>query len=227
MWFSLISLHAKNNSGEPFRLNYRSGSGFVDISSTDDGSWSCWRTHSCEPESYESDDDWEPYNQLIRKNFYLVNKKNDCAVAFVDGVPEFVRKPGNPIKFKVFHDLSVPCGSGKIDSHHLENIGTSLQQNESTFNKRNSGRSGKFPCIDIAFDNKKISLTIVHELSDSSDVFPLLRASIDSSQLIVQVLSRKIRVISTSKAAIYHFDSQGNFWCVFKLHIDIYFHLSN
>ncbi|PON54074.1 Vacuolar protein sorting-associated protein [Parasponia andersonii] len=210
LWFSLLSLHAKNDSGEPFRLNYRPGSGFVDISSTDNGGCMLWRILSREPENYESDIDWEPYNQLVKRTFYLVNKKNDCAVAFVDGVPEFVRKPGNPFKFKVFHDLSVAYDVGKIDSRSLEDSRTSLQDQASKLNERTSGHNKKLPCIDIMFD--KISLTIVHELSETSDMFPLLRASIDNTQLIVQVTYTKTRVISTLKAAIYHFDSQRNSW---------------
>lgn len=206
----MISLHAKNDLGEPFRLNYRPGSGFVDISSTDDGGSASWRIFSCEPESYDSDIDWEPYNQLVKKNFYVVNKKNDCAVAFVDGFPEFVRKPGNPFKFKVFDDLFVARDVGNPDSRPLEDSITSEQNNTSMFEGRTSGQRGKLPCIDIIFD--KISLTIVHELSDTSDMFPLLRSSLDNAQLIVQVLSAKTRVISTSRAAIEHFDSQRNSW---------------
>lgn len=210
MWFSLLSLHAKNDLGEPFRLNYCPGSGFVDISSTDDSGCALWRILSCEPENYESDIDWEPYNQLIKRTFYLVNKKSDCAVAFVDGVPEFVRKPGNPFKFKVFHDLSVARDVGNIDSHPLEESRSSLQDNASMLNGRASENNRKLPFINIMFD--KISLIIVHELSDTSDVFPLLRASIDSTQLIVQVMSTKMRVINTLRAAIYHFDSHRNSW---------------
>lgn len=217
MWFSLISLHAKNDLGEPLRLNYRPGSGFVDISSTDDGGWASWRIVSREPESYDSDIDWEPYNKLVKKNFYLVNKKNDCAVAFVDGIPEFVRKPGNPFKFKVFDNLFIARDVGNTDSHPLEDSRTSEQDNTSLVEGRTSVQSGKLPCIDILFD--KISLTIVHEISDTSDVFPLLRVSVDNTQLIIQVLSTKTRVISSSVAVIYYFDSQRNLWQVFTVHI--------
>ncbi|KAF3438866.1 hypothetical protein FNV43_RR17141 [Rhamnella rubrinervis] len=194
LWFSLISLHAKNDSGEPLRLTYRPGSGFVDISSTVDSGGALWKTISCEPESYEGDIDWEPYNQSVKKTFYLVNKKNDCAVAFVDGVPEFVRKPGNPFKLKVFPDIS------KIH----------LQDNEFVGKRKTSGPDGMFPCIALSLN--QISLTIVHELSDTEDVFPLLRGCIDDTQLIIQVLSTKTRVINTLRAVLYHFDSQKNSW---------------
>ncbi|XP_062102259.1 uncharacterized protein LOC133812291 isoform X2 [Humulus lupulus] len=209
LWFAFLSLHAKNDLGEPFRLNYCQGSGFVDISGTDDSGGALWGILPCKPQNYDSDIDWEPYNQLVKRTSYLVNKKNDCAIAVVDGVPEFVRKPGSPFKFKVFLEPSVAQDVGK--SHLLEDSSTSLQDNASMFKGRTSGHNIKLPCIDIEVINK-ISLTIIHKLSNTSGVFPLLRASIDTTKLIVQVMSTKTRVITTLIPAIYHFDSQRNSW---------------
>ncbi|XP_059458026.1 uncharacterized protein LOC132187653 isoform X3 [Corylus avellana] len=210
LWFSLISLHAKNDLGEPLRLNYRSGSGFVDISSTNDSGWALWRTLSCEPESYKGDIDWEPYNQLVRRNFFLVNKKNDCAVAFVNGIPEFVRKPGNPFKLKVFQDHSVARDVLKLDSYPVVASENSLQHNAHMGEERTSGQSNSLPCIDIKIVN--ISLTIVHEPLDSKDRFPLLRGCINDIHLILQVQSTKTRLISTSSTVAYYFDAQRNSW---------------
>lgn len=209
MWFSLISLHAKNDSGESLRLTYHPGSGFVDISSTVDTGGALWKTISCEPESYEGDIDREPYNQSVKKTFYLVNKKNDCAVAFVDGVPEFVRKPGNPFKLKVF-DIPVARDVVKIKSCPLAGSKTHFQDNESVGKRKTSGLGELLPCIAISLN--QISLTIVHELSDTEDMFPLLRGCINDTQLIVQVLSTKTRVINSLKAVLYYFDSQKNSW---------------
>ncbi|OMO84165.1 hypothetical protein COLO4_22188 [Corchorus olitorius] len=144
LWFSFISLHAKNNSGEPLRLNSCPGSGFVELSSTTDNAFSLWRVVPYESEAYEGDIDWEPYNQVLKNTLYLVNKKNDCAVAFNDRVPVFVMKPGNPFKFKVLSDILVPQDGG-----------------------RNYGPSGNLPCIAITIDT--VSMTIVHELSDAND----------------------------------------------------------
>ncbi|XP_042974875.1 uncharacterized protein LOC122306512 isoform X1 [Carya illinoinensis] len=210
VWFSLISLHAKNDLGEPLRLNYSPGSGFVDISSTNDRSWALWRLLSCEPKSYKGDIDWEPYNQLVKRTFYLVNKKNDCAVAFVNGIPEFVRKPGNPFKLKVFHHLSLARNTVKLDSHPVEAPQTSLQHDAHLGEEKASGLSNNPPRIDIRID--KISLTVVHELLDTKDRFPLLCGCISNVNLILQVLSTKTRVISTSSTAVYYFDAQRSLW---------------
>lgn len=213
MWFSLISLHAKNHLGEPLRLNYSPGSGFVDISSTNENAWALWRTLPCEPERFEGDIDWETYHQLFKGTFYLVNKKNDCAVVFIDGVPEFVRKPGNPFKFKVFNDLSVACDFIKMHSLPFEDHGTSTQDNDDLMDKgRVFGQCEKLPCLNITVD--KVSLTIAHEHSDNRDMFPLLQGCINNTKLNVQMFSFKIRVISTSNIVVYYFDSRRNSWLV-------------
>lgn len=210
LWFSLISLHAKNDSGKPLCLSYSPGSGFVDISSTEDSGWALWRALTCEPESYDGDIDWEPYNQLVKRTFYLVNKKNGCAVAFVNGIPAFVQKPGNPFKLKVFHDLSIGRGVAKLDSYHVEASESSLQHNSLMGDGRSSLQSNSFPCIDIRIKN--FSLTIVHELLGTMDKSPLLRGSMDNTHLILQVQSTKTRLIGTSSTATYYFDAQRNLW---------------
>lgn len=199
LWFSLISLHAKNNSGEPLRLNSKPGSGFVELSSTSDNAWSLWRVLFYQP-TYDGDIDWEPYNYVLRNTFYLVNKKNDCAVAFNDRVPVFVKKPGNPLKFKVFSDMSVAQDVAETEI----NLGAHED------GRRSYGQRGNLPCIGIGID--KVSLTIFHELSDANDRFPLIHACIFDTQITLQILSTKTRVISTSKALLQHFDAQANFW---------------
>ncbi|XP_062001830.1 uncharacterized protein LOC133719495 isoform X1 [Rosa rugosa] len=231
LWFSLISLHAKNASGEPLRLNYLRGSDFVDVSSANDNAGSLWTAVSCEPESYEGDIDWEPYNQLIKRTFYLVNKKNDSAVAIVDGIPEFVRKPGNPIKLKVFHNAPI-AHDIKMDNYPGEASVARPQQSDEGIT---SGKGGKLPCIDVTFDT--ISLTIIHELVDTKDM-PLLRCCIGGtgqskheleeskdmallggcsdrtkrSKLTVQILPSKVRIISSLTTVVYYFDAQRNKW---------------
>ncbi|KAI9166047.1 hypothetical protein LWI28_025262 [Acer negundo] len=207
LWFSLISLYAKNDSGQPLRLNYRSGSYFVDISCTDDSGSALWRMFPCDPESDKGDADWEPHNELVKKTFYLVNKKNDCAVAFVDGIPEFVRKPGNPFKFKVFHNL--PMASDFVTSERYLDASVA-NRIESEDEGRTSGKSGHLPCIDITID--KVTLTIVHELLKTKDRIPLLCGCISNTQLTIQILSTKTRVINTSSALLSYFDAQNNLW---------------
>ncbi|XP_059638646.1 uncharacterized protein LOC132280907 isoform X2 [Cornus florida] len=205
LWFSLISLHAKNDLGEPLRLNYRPGSDFVDISSTNDNGWALWRTLSSKPESYEGDIELESHNLVAKNTFYLVNKKNDSAVAFVDGVPEFVSKPGNLFKWKVFCDLSPACDAVLLDSYSLKESTISLQQNSHVNKERRN-----LPYIVITIE--KVTLTIVHELSDTMEKFPLLQGSISADEFIVQILFAKARMMCTLKIMLTYFDSRHNLW---------------
>lgn len=209
-WFSLISLHAKSDSGEPLRLNCRPGSAFVDISSTNESDWALWRTVSYKTENFEGDTDWGSGSQLTKNTFYLTNKKNDCAVAFVDGIPEFVRKPGNPFKLKVFQDPSLARHVAVLDNYSIETSGTNLQHKPCVDKERTFLQTEDVPCIDVTID--EVSLTIVHELSDSDHKFPLLRGCISNIQLIVQILSSKTRVMNTLRAVLYYFDSQRHLW---------------
>ncbi|XP_010255035.1 PREDICTED: uncharacterized protein LOC104595825 isoform X2 [Nelumbo nucifera] len=208
-WFSLTSLYAKSDSGEPLRLNYRPGSGFVDISSTKDSGWALWRLLAYKPESYDSANDLEPYNNYTKNIFYLVNKC-DSAVAFVDGVPEFVRKPGNPFKVKVFNDFLPVNNVFRLDKHSTEIHETDTQQGSLVDREQTSEQAINLPHINVTFN--KIILTIVHELPDANDNFPLLQACVDNIQLVIQVLPSKARLICTCTAIIYHFDSQRNSW---------------
>ncbi|KAI5418217.1 hypothetical protein KIW84_042736 [Lathyrus oleraceus] len=206
LWFSLVSLFAKNDMGVPLRLNYRPGSCFVDISCTNDGGCGLWRVYPPEAESYEGVTDLEAFNQSEKKAFYLENKMNNSAIAFVDGALEFVKKPGSPIKFKVFNDLSVTYDVSETASHPRMAMHTCLPTDEES----TSSLGGKLPCIDIKIE--KISLNIVHELSDTEDLFPLICLSLNDTQLTVQILATKSRVISTSSASINYFDAQRNLW---------------
>ncbi|OVA18601.1 Vacuolar protein sorting-associated protein 13 domain [Macleaya cordata] len=206
--FTLISLHAKSSSGEPLRLNYRPGSGFVDISSIDDDGSALWSTLSYKPESYEGDSDLESYVQSSKNTFYLVNKKCNCAVAFIDGVPEFVEKPGNPFKLKVFHYFSLARDASSLGTPLGRPYEIDQQQNRDVGEEETSSQA--HPYLNITID--KVSLTIVHEVPDANDKFPLLQGCINNIQFIVQVLSSKVRLISTFTVVICHFDAQSNLW---------------
>ncbi|XP_022132801.1 uncharacterized protein LOC111005570 isoform X3 [Momordica charantia] len=225
LWFSLISLYAKNAEGKHLRLNCCPGSGVVNISGIDDRGTALWRSFSHMQGGQKGDTDWEPYNQFGKRTLYLVNKKSDCGIAFVDGVPEFVRKPGNPFKFKMIHDFPGVCGVANMDHYLSETSETSRQQN-SHMDVRISGTDGMFPSIDISIEN--ISLTIVHEISDTNDILPLIRGSLGNMQLTLQISSNKTRILSTSNAVLHYFDVQRNLWQRFINPVDfcLYYRLS-
>lgn len=198
LWFSLTSLYAKNNKGEPLRLNYHSSSDIVNVSGLYDNAPTLFRASIGESENYKGDIDWETYRKLVKDTFYLVNKKSDSAVAFIDGFPEFVRKPGNPFKFKVFRESLATRNITSVVPPEIHEIEMLSVMNSSP------------PSITITVDG--VSLTIVHELSETRDRFPLFRGSINITQLTLQMLSSKARIMNTSNILVLYFDAQANQW---------------
>ncbi|KAG7565151.1 Vacuolar protein sorting-associated protein 13 C-terminal [Arabidopsis suecica] len=199
LWFSLTSLYAKNNKGEPLRLNYHSSSDIVNVSGLYDNAPTLFRASFGESENYKGDIDWETYRKLVKDTFYLVNKKSDSAVAFIDGFPEFVRKPGNPFKFKVFRESLVTRNLTPVVPSEIHESETQSVMVDSSP-----------PSITVTIDG--VSLTIVHELSETRDRFPLFRGSVNITELAVQMLSSKVRIMSISNILVLYFDAQTNQW---------------
>lgn len=212
LWLCLTSLYAKDSSDRPLRLSSRPGLGFLDICSPNDFSCSLWRVLPVEPESYEGDIEGAPNIQLLKSTFHLVNKKNDCAVAFIDGVPEFVSKPGNPFKLKVLSDFF--AAFNVISRSRLSANSSEMQTQATVSDNRGErpGQSGSYPCISIVVEDA--SLTIVDELSHTKDRLPLLRGCINHTELTLHVLASKSRVITRFIATLQYFDSQTCSWCV-------------
>lgn len=213
LWVSLTSLHAKNGSGEPLRLNYRPGSGFVDISSSSDSGWALWKILPFKPVSYDGDTEVESYSPAAKNTFHLVNRKNDRGIAFADGALEFVSKPGNPFKWKVFQDFYLAHDTILLNSFSMGASRTSLRQTSDLNDEGTSERTGSPTGIIVEVD--KLILTIVHEISDTKDKIPLLQVSIIIPELIVQILNSKARILSRLDVVLYYFDAQRNLWCVF------------
>jgi len=196
LWFSLTSLYAKNESGECLQLNCNPRSSFVELSCSSNSGSALWRSQPFKSSIFEDDSELEPYNNGETNLFYLINKKNNCSVAFVEGVLEFVSGPGNPFKWKVFQDFSLARDSLLLDNSSVEESKT-VAENTSPF-------------INVIMD--KFSLTIYHELSDTTEKFPLLQMSMVVPEFIIQILNTKTRVMARLVVELYSFDAQRNLW---------------
>ncbi|GMH25239.1 hypothetical protein Nepgr_027082 [Nepenthes gracilis] len=208
--FSLVSLHAKSDSGGPMQLCCCPDSGFVHISSTNCRGSALWKIVPFKPQSYGGDSNMKPHNMLSKGTFYLVNKRNDCGIAFSDGVPEFERKPGNPFKFKIFSGSSLTHNVVMLDTHPVEADGSHDSQLPLLDGQGLCRAAEVSPCINLKI--KKAAFTIVHELSIRTGMFPLLQGCINNIEVLIQVLYSKTRVISTLTAVLYYFDSHRIQW---------------
>ncbi|KAI3452089.1 hypothetical protein Pfo_008754 [Paulownia fortunei] len=234
-YFSLISLYGKDNSGESLRLNCRPRSRFVDISCSNDSGSALWRMLPFKPDAYEDAIKLASSNSLSKRAFHLVNKKNDCAVAFTDGILEFVSKPGNLFKWKVFDDPG-PVGNNLLpksyimegsssatsESRELQSFprtGTDSRSDSNVTDKGEFRTNGKLLGITVKVD--KVTLTIVHELSDTEEKFPLLQGSIIPNQTIIQITNFKVRVMNTFEVILNYFDAQQNSWKEFIQPLEI------
>ncbi|XP_031116040.1 uncharacterized protein LOC116019835 isoform X2 [Ipomoea triloba] len=206
-YFSLISLYAKDETGESLRLSCRPRSDFVDITKSDHGACTLWSAIPCESKGFDRDAEYDP---PTKHTFQLVNKKNDLAAAFVNGVLEFVIKPGNPFKWKVFHSHFPAANNLLPNSCLVDESQTGSQRDLHVEEGADLRKNGNTLGITITTDN--ISWTIVHELSDTKEKFPLLQGSIGATEIVVQVSNIKIRVISRLLALLYFFDAKKNLW---------------
>lgn len=209
--FSLTSLHAKDIGGEPLYLNYRSGSGFVEISRRDRGC-ALWKVVPYKAENYGDDDDVEfsSYCMSSRKAFYLVNHKNNSGVSFVDGFPEFVKNPGSPFKMKVFHELNrvYDAVERNFPSSHIDGP-------DESFDDERRYLEG-VSLLHMSIKIERISITLFHEISDADDKFPLVHGCIGDVHIIGQILPSKVRLICTYFISMDCFDAKMNSWLVLK-----------
>lgn len=222
-YFSLISLYAKDNLGEPLQLSCQPKSKFVDVRSNGSG-YAVWEMLPFKPDAYEDAIGVESSTYVSKRTFHLVNKKNDCAVAFIDGTLEFVSKPGNLFKWKVIDDdlgpvcndlspngfIGVSSTTTVSNEQGSTDAGADLQS-ESNFTDTGMLRRNE-NLLGIAINVEKFCLTIVHELSETEEQFPLLQGCIMPNQIIVQISDVKVRIMDRFEVILYYFDGQQNSW---------------
>ncbi|KAK4416260.1 hypothetical protein Salat_2451500 [Sesamum alatum] len=236
-YFSLISLHAKDKYGESLRLNCDPRSRFVDISCSSDSGSALWRMLPVKRDVYEDAIELQSSVSLNRRAFHLVNKKNDCAVAFIDSSLEFVSKPGNLFKLKVFGDPGPVGGNLLRNSYTVEGpssptptssreLGASPITGTNSLSDLNITGTGELrtngDLLGITITVDKVTLTIVHELSDTEEKFPLLQGSLLPNQTIIQISNSKVRVMNTFEVVLSYFDAHKNSWEEFVRPLEIY-----
>ncbi|KAL6847035.1 hypothetical protein ACP4OV_022888 [Aristida adscensionis] len=184
---SLLSLCARNDEGKELALSFSQGSDLVDISSHDGKPSSIWSTLPFRFSNFVDEcDDGRSYQVTPRSSYHLVNKKNNCGIAFVDGLLEFVKKPGNPFKVQDVEDDVPFDGRDRLASN------ASSQP--------------------IIINVDKIVFTITHEVFDTDNVFPLVQTCISDIRVVTQIFPSKFRVLSSFKVSGLYFNTRKNNW---------------
>ncbi|KAL6622548.1 hypothetical protein ACP70R_032427 [Stipagrostis hirtigluma subsp. patula] len=209
---SLLSLCAKNDEGKELALGFSQGSDLVEISSYVGKPCSIWSTLPFMFDNFEDDsDDGRYYKVTPRSSYHLINKKNSCGIAFVDGLLEFVEKPGNPFKVQVF-DESVFSDVARLVPTTNWDINTYLDvEDDVPFDGRDrlaSSASSQHVVINV----DKIVLTITHEVFDTDNVFPLLQTCISDIRVVAQIFPSKFRILNSFKVSGLYFNARKNLW---------------
>lgn len=214
-YVSLLSLHAKIDEGKELALSFSQGSDLVEVSSYVDKPCSLWSTSSLGFDSFEDDDDDAKSCKVISSSSYhLVNKKNNYGIAFVDGLLEFVKKPGNPFKLKVldeslFSDVErLIAPNTNLDGNSYLDVEDELPS--AVVDRLENDASSQH--ITISID--KIVFTITHEVFDTGDVFPLVQNCISDIRVVTQIYPSKTRILSSFKVSGQYYDAHKDMWYV-------------
>jgi hypothetical protein len=212
---SLLSLWAKNAEGKDLALSFSKGSDFVEVSSYVDRPCSIWSTLPFRTDNFDDGgDDGKSYKVIPRSSYHLVNKKNNYGIAFVDGLLEFVKKPGNPFKVQIFDESIFSDVERLIVPHMSLDSNTYLDvEDDIPFSVRDrlaSGASSQHVIISV----DKIVFTIAHEVFDTDNVFPLVQTCISDIRVVTQIFPSKIRILSSFKVSGQYFDGRRNIWSV-------------
>ncbi|KAJ3674403.1 hypothetical protein LUZ60_005019 [Juncus effusus] len=187
------NIHNNNNS-KPICLSYNSKSDFVSTSSNPDKPFSHWKLIPAPNPNYSEDYD-KSFNSVPENHpntFYLVNYKNTLGIKFIDGFPEFVKKPGNPFKIRVLDESTI--NGLYMDWNLLEG----------------SGANENAPAVQIRVEN--ISVTVSHEVSDVKYEVPLLRGCVNDVNVSVHCCDDKIRVLASFDVSGRYFDARRDEW---------------
>ncbi|XP_059063303.1 uncharacterized protein LOC131071412 isoform X3 [Cryptomeria japonica] len=210
LWFSLLSVHARNHDGEPYCVHYHPGSSLIDVSSTKNNAWELWCSIPFKHKEEDAEEELDFRGHSYDKTLYFVNKKSNGGFAFVNGLPMLVKKPGNPLKLKTFQHADFQTGETERDGSINGQPSYELAAKASVL---------RLEKVNVIVE--KLDVTILYETSGMSHFFPLFRACMDSAQYVLQVSSSKLRIISTLRFTLQTYEAQRNMWVELLNPVDI------
>ncbi|KAJ7187631.1 hypothetical protein O6H91_Y534600 [Diphasiastrum complanatum] len=205
IWFSLLSVHAKDAEGEPFRLHFQPGSSVANLVTTNDGSWELWQSVAYKPMEEDLQGLDVNYTKMFNNLVYLINQKSKDSLAFVDGVLMLVRQPGNPFKLRIVANHSQLEMGVLTDLRKGKSSGLTCLTKE-----QQAVRETMIPQINCKA--KTIAFTVLHSVGYGAHLLPLFQISFQDGKAVIQVGGHKVRIFSGCKVHLKHFEAQNSCW---------------
>lgn len=214
-YISLLSLCAKNDEGKELALSFSQGSDFVEVSDYVDKPCSFWSALPFRINNFDDDgDDGKSYKVIPRNSYHFVNNKNNYGIAFVDGLLEFVKKPGSPFKVQVFDESIFSDVARPIVPHMNLDSNTYLDVEDDVPLSVRDRLAGFASSQHVIINVEKIVFTIIQEMYDTDNVFPLVQTCISDIRVVTQIFTSKIRILSSFKVSGQYFNARRNLWSV-------------
>lgn len=210
-WFSLLSLHANDSNGEPFRVHFQPGSGLAEVATTHDNSWELWECIESTEEKSEGSE--ELGVQMSRRAFHLVNQKSKCGLSLVEGSPMLVKRPGSSFKLRILaREKEEPEAVKLVSLEHGD------KEEVDHGHEHDSGQQLKDIAVaatvipDVTCDIHDFTFTLLHEASGGMHLLPLVRLCMQDIGAVLQMGSGKTRVLFGCSVSLDFFQAQNSCW---------------
>lgn len=212
-WFSLLSLHANDSNGEPYRVHFLPGSGLAEVTTTHDNSWELWECIESTEEKSEGSE--ELGFQTSRRAFHLVNQKSKCGLSLSEGFPMLVKRPGNSFKLRILaREKEEPEAPKLVSLEHGDKDEVDHGHEHDSAQQLKDTAVAATVIPDVTCDIQDFTFTLLHEASGGMHLLPLVRLCMQDIGAVLQMGSGKTRVLFGCSISFDYFQAQNSCWYI-------------
>nr|PNR49566.1 hypothetical protein PHYPA_011462 [Physcomitrium patens] len=210
-WFSLLSLHAADSNGEPYRVHFLPGSGLAEVATTPDKSLELWECIEVTDEKSEGNE--ELGFQIRRRAFHLVNRKSKCGLSLVEGSPMLVKRPGSSFKLRILaREKEDPEAVKLVSLEHGDKDEVDHGHEVDSDKQLNDIAIAATVIPDVTCNVNDFTFTLLHEASGGMHLLPLVRLCMQDIGVVLQMGSGKTRVLFGCSISFDYFQAQNCCW---------------